>query len=81
MRRDGGGAGLTGTYGAGTGYLGMNTPKRPADPPTHGAPLDHDPDGTMPRGIPAGMEDVEAKGRPTSDRQATETATNAIEKP
>ena len=53
----------------------MNTPQKPKDPPTEGAPLDADPTGTMSHGIPDGMEseDATATATPTSDRQATET--------
>ncbi len=59
----------------------MNEPKRQTDhPPAEGASPDHNPTGTTPRGIPAGMEEHEAKGHPTSDRQQTETATHRIEK-
>ena len=52
----------------------MNQPSRPKDPPADGAPLDHDPTGTTPNGIPKSLEEAEPKGRPTSDRAKTETA-------
>lgn len=58
----------------------MNQPKQPDDVPAGGASPDHNPTGTMPHGIPDEMADHEAKGTPTSDRQATETATQDIEK-
>ena len=56
----------------------MNTPRRPAEPPVEGAPLDHNPTGTTPDGIPEGMEEHDAKGLPNSDRGETETAPNDI---
>ena len=56
----------------------MNTPARPPEPPVEGAPADHNPTGATPNGIPKGMEDEEATGLPTSDRQRTETAPNRI---
>lgn len=53
----------------------MNTPKvQTDDPPTEGASPDHNPDGTMPHGIPAGMKDHDAMATPTSDRHQSETA-------
>ena len=53
----------------------MNTPKvQTDDPPTEGASPDHNPDGTMPHGIPEGMKDQDATALPTSDRQQTEVA-------
>ena len=59
----------------------MNTPKvQTDDPPTEGASPDHNPTGTTPHGIPEGMEYQEAKGKPSSDRGATETAVSRIEK-
>ena len=58
----------------------MNTPKRPDEPPTEGAPLDSNPTGTTPNGIPEGMEDHEATGLPHSERDKTETAPNEISK-
>ena len=58
----------------------MNTPQRPQEPPTHGAPSDANPEGDTPHGIPDGMDEHEPKGRPTSDREQTEAAPGAIEK-
>lgn len=59
----------------------MNTPKvQTDDPPTEGASPDHNPDGTMPHGIPDGMEDHDATALPTSDRQKSETAPVADDK-
>lgn len=60
--------------------MGMNKPAQPADVPDQGATSDHNPTGTTPHGIPDGMSDHDAKGHPTDDRQATETATQEIEK-
>ncbi len=58
----------------------MNEPKiQTDDPPTQGTSPDHNPTGTTPHGVPEGMEDTEAKGHPTSDRQKTETAVPRIE--
>lgn len=56
----------------------MNTPKPPDEPPPRGTPADPDQGGDAPHGIPAGMEDHESKGRPSSDRDKTETAPNRI---
>ena len=50
----------------------MNAPRKPADPPAEGAPSDADPAGKTPQGIPEGIEDAEAKGTPTSDRNESE---------
>ena len=58
----------------------MNQPKQPDDVPAQGTGPDHNPTGTTPHGIPEGMEDADAKGRPNSDRQNTETAPARIEK-
>ncbi len=59
----------------------MNTPKvQTDDPPPEGASPDHNPTGNTPHGIPKGMEDHEATGRPISDRGATETVVAKIEK-
>ena len=59
----------------------MNTPKvQTDDPPTEGASPDHNPDGTMPHGIPEGMQDQDATAYPTSDRQKSEVASVAGEK-
>jgi len=52
----------------------MNQPKVQTEIPAEGAGPDHNPDGTMPHGIPNGMEDQDATGTPTSDRGASETA-------
>ena len=51
----------------------MNQPKVQTDVPAEGASPDHNPDGTMPHGIPNGMEREDAKATPTSDRGAAET--------
>jgi len=59
----------------------MNQPKiQTDDPPPEGASPDHNPTGTTPHGIPKGMEDQDAKGTPTNDRQATETTPPDIAK-
>ncbi len=61
----------------------MNTPRRPPEPPSHGAPpdqnADHNPPGDTPHGIPEGIDEHEPKGRPTSDREQTESALNRIQ--
>lgn len=58
----------------------MNKPKQPDDPPAEGASPDHNASGTTPHGVPDEMNEHEAKGHPSNDRQATETATQDIEK-
>lgn len=50
----------------------MTEPKQPRNPPTEGKPLDTNPSGTTPNGIPDGMEDAEPMGHPNSDRHNTE---------
>ena len=58
----------------------MNQPKpQTDDPPPGGASPDHNPTGNTPHGIPKGMEDHDAKGTPTNDRQDTETTPRTIE--
>ena len=57
-------------------WSGMTTPRKPADPPSEGAPLDNNPTGTTPNGIPDGMEGEEATGLPTSDRHEAEMSPN-----
>ncbi len=52
----------------------MSQPKQPEDPPAEGAPVNHNPTGTTPNGIPDGIERGEPKGTPNSDRQDSETA-------
>ena len=59
----------------------MNQPKiQTDDPPTEGASPDHNPTGDTPHGIPKGLEDQDAKGLPTSDRQEGEAASRTAEK-
>lgn len=49
-------------------------PRKPADPtPQEGTPVDANPDGRSPNGIPDELKDHEATGTPNSDRQHTET--------
>lgn len=52
----------------------MNKPKQPDDVPDTGTSPDSNPTGDTPHGIPKGMGDADAKGRPTDDRHDTETA-------
>jgi hypothetical protein len=52
----------------------MNQPKQPPNPPEGGASPASNPTGETPHGIPRGVEDHEPKGRPTSDREQTESA-------
>ena len=52
----------------------MNQPKVQTDVPAEGASPDDNPDGTMPHGIPDGMEKQDATATPISDRGASETA-------
>lgn len=58
----------------------MNQPKVQTDVPADGASPDHNPTGNTPHGIPKGMGDHDATALPTSDRGATETATQDIER-
>ena len=58
----------------------MNTPAQPPDVAEGGTSPDHNPTGDTPHGIPKGIEDHEAKGRPGDDRAATETAVVNSEK-
>ena len=59
----------------------MNTPKvQTEDPPTEGTSPDHNPDGTMPHGIPEAMKGEKATAKPTSARHETEMAPLIIEK-
>ena len=52
----------------------MNKPTQPEDPPTHGGTSPADTaGGTAEHGIPKGMDQHDATGTPTSDRQQTET--------
>ncbi len=53
----------------------MNQPKTQTDdPPTEGASPDNNPTGNTPHGIPKEMLEHDAKGSPTGDRLANETA-------
>ncbi len=52
----------------------MTEPKQPADPPRLDETPAPPPDPT--NHVPPELVDAEPKGRPTSDRQATETAAN-----
>jgi len=80
-----GAGGMTGLRPGGTAaapgcWAGMNQPKVQADIPADGASPDHNPTGNTPHGIPKGMSDHDAAATPTSDRGATETAVQNIEK-
>ncbi len=53
----------------------MNQPKIQTDNlPSEGASPDHNPTGETPHGIPKGLRDADAVGRPSGDRLASETA-------
>jgi hypothetical protein len=56
----------------------MNQPKQPADPPHGGTSPDTNPTGNTPHGIPEGTADHEPKGRPTSDREKTESVPDRV---
>lgn len=61
-----------------------NAPKKQNEGPDptadQGVSPAHDPHGTTPDGIPRGTGEFSPKGRPTDDREATETATQNIAK-
>ena len=52
----------------------MNKAHQPPDPPPgEGTSPDPDKEENVKHGVPAGAEDAEPKGQPTSDRHKTET--------
>ena len=58
----------------------MNTQKRPPEPPPEGAPLDSNPTGETPHGIPGEAGQHQPTGLPNDDRHQTETAPNEVGK-
>ena len=52
----------------------MNTPQQPRNPPDTPKTVEADPASPMQNGIPQETKQEEPAARPSSDRQATETA-------